>query len=211
MSRIHDRRAFLTLSAAAVMLGGCGDLVGPPAALPIYVMRPQFPVAPAPKVTWSLALARPNAPGALDSERIALIQPGGIMDYYAGAQYPDPLPDLVESALLDAFTRTQALSGVSRAAEGLRSDYHIYTDIKDFEARYAVANGIPDAVVTMDVRLVASRGRAVAGNISVTRTVPATANSVPAVTEALSQALAGVVSEIVVWALAFPQPLPPSL
>ena len=205
----HDRRAFLCLSAAALTLVGCGDLVGPPEASPIYVMRPSFPVAPAQKVTWSLALVRPNAPGALDTDRIALIQPGGVMDYYARAQFPDPLPALVETALLDAFIRTSALPGVGRAAEGLRSDYHLFTDIREFEARYAVADGIPDVVVTLDARMVVSRGRAVAGNMSATRTVRAAANSVPAVTQAMSEALAGVVGEIVSWALVFPQPVPP--
>ena len=205
----HHRRAFL-LSAAAFGLAGCSDLVGPPAASPIYVMRPSFPVAPAAKVPWSLALVRPGAPSALDTDRIALIQPGGVMDYYAQAQYPDSLPDIVATALLDAFTRSQALPGVGRVAEGLRSDYHLFTDIRDFEARYAVADGIPDAVVTLDARLVVSRGRAMAGNMSATRTVRASANSVPAVTQALTQALAGVVSEIVAWSLAFPMPQPPS-
>ncbi len=209
MNHAHNRRAFLTLSAAALALAGCSDLVGPPEASPIYVMRPQFPVAPAVKVPWSLSLVRPTASAALDSDRIAILQPGGILDYYAKAQYADPLPALVETALLDAFTRTSALPGVGRAAEGLRSDYHLYTDIKDFEARYAVADGIPDVVVTLNARLVVSRGRAVAGNTSITRTVRASANTVPAATQALSEALAGVVGEIVTWALAFPQPMPP--
>lgn len=208
MTATHNRRAFL-LSAAALTLAGCGDIVGPPAAAPIYVMRPNFPVAPAAKVPWSLALTRPNAPGALDTDRIALIQPGGVMDYYARAQYPDSLPDIVATALLDAFTRTQALPGVGRVAEGLRSDYHLYTDIRDFEARYAVADGIPDVVVTLDARLVVSRGRAVAGNMSATRTVRASANSVPAVMQAMTEALAGVVGEIVTWSLAYPMPQPP--
>ena len=68
--------------------------------------------------------------------------------------------------LLDAFTRTGALPGVGRAEEGLRSDYHLLIDIRDFEARYAVANGVPEAVVTLDARLVASRGRASVGRDS---------------------------------------------
>src|SRR5690606_17110402 len=97
----HDRRAFL-FTAAALTLTGCSDLVGPPAAASIYTMRPQFPVAPLAKASWALALVRPGAPGALDTDRIALLQPGGIMDYYAGAQYSDTLPALVETVLLDA-------------------------------------------------------------------------------------------------------------
>lgn len=208
MNNKHNRRAFLTLSSA-FGLAGCGGLLEPPEPLPIYVMRPEFPPVAAPKVAWSLALVRPNAPAALSSDRIALLQPGGIMDYYASAQYTDTLPALVETALLDAFERSAALPGVGRTAEGLHSDYHLYTDIKNFEARYSVADGIPEAVVTLNVRLVTSRGRISAGTATVTKTVPAGANSVAAVTAALGEALAGVSGEIVTWALAFPAPPAP--
>lgn len=209
MKNAHDRRAFLALSASALALAGCGDLLGPPEASPIYVMRPQLPVVTAPKVTWSLALERPNTPGALNSYRIAILQPGGIMDYYAKAQYGDALPNIVETALLNAFERSAALPGLGRTAEALRSDYQLLTDIKNFEARYAVADGIPEAVVTLTVRLVTSRGRISMGTTTVTRTVAASANSIPAATAALADALAGVAGEIVTWTLAFPPPPAP--
>ena len=185
-------------------------MIGPPEASPIYVMRPQFPAVAAQKVAWSLALVRPNAPGALDTDRIAILQPGGVMDYYAKAQYADALPALVETALLDAFERSAALPGVGRTAEGLHSDYHLYTDIKNFEARYDVRDGVPQAVVTLSVRLVTSRGRITAGTTSITKTVPASANSIAAATAALGEALAGVAGEIVTWALQFPPPPAPA-
>jgi cholesterol transport system auxiliary component len=212
MTTIPGRRAFLVLSAAA--LAGCSGMIGPPEASPIYVMRPQFPAVTARKVTWSLALVRPNAPGALDTDRIAILQPGGVMDYYAKAQYADALPALVETALLEAFERSAALPGVGRTAEGLHSDYHLYTDIKNFEARYDVQDGVPQAIVTLSVRLVTSRGRISAGTTTITKTVPASANSIAAATAALGEALASVAGEIVAWTLQFPQPpapVPPPL
>lgn len=210
MSSNHNRRAFLALSASALGLGGCGGLLEAPEPRPIYVMRPEFPALAAPKVTWSLALVRPNAPGALDTDRIAILQPGGVMDYYAKAQYADALPSLVETALLEAFERSAALPGVGRTAEGIHSDYHLYTDIKNFEARYNVADGVPDAMVTLSVRLVTSRGRISVGTTSITKTVAASANSIPAATAALATALAGVAGEIVNWTLAFPPPPAPA-
>jgi cholesterol transport system auxiliary component len=205
MTITHHRRTFLALSSATA-LAGCGSLLEAPEPMPIYVMRPQFPVMTAPKVTWSLAIVRPSAPAALDTDRIAILQPGGILDYYAKAQYADTLPALVETALLDAFARSAALPGIGRSAEGLHSDYHLYTDIKNFEARYDVADGVPSATVTLAVRLVTSRGRISAGTTTITKTVAASANSIAAATAALGEALASVTSEIVTWALAFPAP-----
>jgi cholesterol transport system auxiliary component len=210
MSTTHNRRAFLAFSASAIGLGGCGGLLEAPEPMPIYVMQTQFPAVTAPKVTWSLALVRPNAPSSLNSDRIAILQPGGVMDYYAQAQYADSLPSLVETALLDAFERSAALPGVGRTSEGLYSDYHLYTDIKSFEARYSVADGVPDGVVTLAARMVTSRGRISAGTTTITKTVSAGSNSVPAATTALAAALGGVCGEIVNWALQFPQPPKPA-
>ena len=209
MSSNHDRRAFLALSASALGPGGCGGLLEAPEPMPIYVMQPQFPAVTASKVTWSLALARPNAPASLNTDRIAILQPGGVMDYYAKAQYADALPSLVETTLLEAFERSAALPGVGRTAEGIHSDYHLYTDIKNFEARYNVADGVPDAVVTLAVRLVTSRGRISTGITTITKTVAASSNTIPAATTALGAALAGAAGEIVRWALAFPAPPTP--
>ena len=204
-----NKRNFLTLSASALMLAGCGDLLGPPEAAPVYAMRPEFPVMPAAKVTWSLSVMRPSTSAFLDSDRIALAQPGGVMDYYAGAQYPDSLPAIVQDTLVSGFERSAAIASLSREAEALQSDYYLFTDIRAFEARYAVQDGVPDVVVTLGVRLVNTLGRTTAGNTVITKTVRASANNVGAVTAALTEALAGVASEVVVWALGFPPP-PPS-
>ena len=69
------QRRFFLMGASALALSGCGkDLIGPPEAGTIYVVRPHFPAAPAggAKVPWALSILRPDVAGALDSDRIAL-------------------------------------------------------------------------------------------------------------------------------------------
>ena len=206
-----NKRAFLTFSVSALALAGCGDLLGPPQAAPVYALRPEFPVVTAPKVAWSLSVMRPSTSAFLDSDRIALQQPGGMMDYYASAQYPDSVPAVVQSTLVSAFERSAAIGSLSMESEALHSDYYLFTDLRAFEARYAVQDGIPDVVVTLGARLVTTLGRNTAGSTVITKTARAAANNVGAVTAALTQALAGVSGEIVTWALAFPAPPPPRL
>jgi cholesterol transport system auxiliary component len=204
----RDRRAFLAITVSALALSGCSDLLGPPPPPQIYVLRPEFaaPVTPTARVDWSLSIMRPSAAGTLDSDRIALIQPDAKMDYYANAQYPDALPGLVQTALLDGFEKNGALAGVARDSDALHADYDLFLDIKDFEARYAVADGVPEAVVTVTARLATAHGRAIAGSVTLSQNVPASANNVGAVTVALQQALTAVVSGIVTWTLSFPAP-----
>ena len=209
---LHDRRAFLLLSgASALMLTGCGGLFGPPPAPAIYVLRPDFPApaaAPA-KPAWSLAIMRPSAPASLDTDRIALLQPDGILDYYADAQYPDSLPGVVQTVLLNAFEASAAPAAVARDSDALHADYNLLVDIKDFQANYSVRDGVPEARVTLTARLATAHGRAVVGSVTLSQHAPASANSVGAAAQALQQALAAAASGIVAWALSFPAPVTP--
>jgi ABC-type uncharacterized transport system auxiliary subunit len=203
------RRDILVFGGASLALAGCGgDLLGPPPAPPIYVLQAPAPVQPVAKLAWSLSVMRPSAPAALAGERIPLIQPGMTLDYYANAQLPDAIPDLVQAALVQAFEKSGGPSSVAREADALHADYDLFVDIRDFELRYAVPDGVPEAQVSLAVRLATARGRAVAGTTIVTQRVPAAANSVAAATQALGQALGAAAAGIVAWTVTFPAPSP---
>jgi ABC-type uncharacterized transport system auxiliary subunit len=98
--------------ASAFVLTGCGkDLIGPPEASPIYVVKPVFPAGAGggTKVPWALSILRPDVSSALDSERIALFQPDGTMDFYAKATYPDRLSPIVQHAIMDLKRRAGSM------------------------------------------------------------------------------------------------------
>ena len=100
------QRRFFLVSASALALSACGgNLIGPPDAGPMYVVGPKFPPPSAggEKVAWALAIMHPDMGPGLDTDRIALFQPDGTMDYYAKATYPDRLPTIVQQALVDGF------------------------------------------------------------------------------------------------------------
>ncbi len=203
---MNNRRNFLILGSASLALAGCGDLLGPPPAPPVYVLEAPSPVTVMERLPWSLSVMRPSSPNALDGQRIPLIQPDLTLDYYANATLPDAIPDLVQSALVEAFEKSGAPASVARDSDALHADYDLFVDIKDFETRYAMKDGLPEALVTLTVRLATSHGRIVAGSTTVTQRVPATANSVAAATAALGQALGATSAVIVTWAARFPAP-----
>jgi cholesterol transport system auxiliary component len=60
--------------------------------------------------------------------------------------------------------------------------------------------------VRIGARIVKSRSREIAGYISVSREVRASANAVEAAVEALNTAFAGVIAELVPWVLNRPAP-----
>lgn len=195
------RRIFL-VTAAATALSACGGLIGPPEDGSMYVIRPVFPpAATGAKVTWSLAILRPDVPGGLDSDRVALVQADGTMDFFAKATYPDRLPASIQRALLDGFEVSGRIDAVAREEEALHSDYNLLVEAKDFSAHYAAPDGIPGVTVSLMARLTTAHGRKMVASKPFVVTGTASANSTGAVVAALQQALGTAVTGIVAWTL----------
>ena len=206
-----QRRLFL-IGISSLTLSACGGNVlglGPPDPGPIYMVAPNFPPAPAggEKVKWALSVMRPDVEAALDTDRIALTQPDGTMDYYAKATYPDRLPGIAQQALLQGFESSGRIDAVAREEDALHADYNLAVEIKDFAAHYSQQDGIPSVTVSITVKLTTAHGRAIVGSYSAVQTVTATANSAAAATQALQQALGAAVTQIVNWTLAAPFPV----
>ncbi|MGH6888884.1 MAG: ABC-type transport auxiliary lipoprotein family protein [Rhizomicrobium sp.] len=195
-----SRRRLMLASGAAFALGGCSNLIGPLPAPQIYRLEPLLPAASvgAP-VSWQLAIERPEALHALDTERIALSR-GAAMDYYADAEWNDTVPRLVQSLLVQAFGQGGRIAGVAPESEGLRADYLLATAIRDFEAQYDSENGAPTAVVAIAAKLLDARGK-VLSSLEARGTARAARNSVPDVVTAFDEALGAALAQIVVWTL----------
>ena len=203
------QRRFFLVSASALALSACGgNLIGPPDAGPMYVVGPKFPPASAggEKVAWALAIMHPDMGPGLDTDRIALFQPDGTMDYYAKATYPDRLPTIVQQALVDGFDASGRIDAVAAEQDAMHADYNLAIDVKDFAAHYSQQDGIPTVSVSITAKLSTAHGRAIVGGFTATKTGTASANSAGAATQALQQALAAAVTDIVNWALTFPMP-----
>lgn len=196
-----SRRIFLT-GVGALALSGCSsDLIGPPPAGKIYPVSPDtFPTGPtgslAP-IKAALAILRPDAPGGLNTDRIALYQPDGTQDYYADAIYPDRLPAIVQRALLEGFERTGAIT-VSREQDDVHADLNLLTEVKDFAAHYATQDGVPTVTVAILAKLIKTRGRMIMGNVMpAAHSMSARANTTAAVATAMKQLLGQCVQDIV--------------
>ncbi len=203
------RRLFL-IGLSSLALSACGgNLLGPPDAGPIYMVAPKFTAAPADgeKVKWALTILRPDAAMGLDTDRIALTQADGTMDYYAKATYPDRLSPIVQHALLNGFESSGRIDAVALEEDALHADYNLAVEIKDFAAHYSQQDGIPSVTVAITVKLTTAHGRAIVGSYSTTQTATASANSAGAAAQALQQALGAAVTQIVNWTLTAPIPV----
>jgi cholesterol transport system auxiliary component len=203
-----NRRSFFLLSASAIALSACSDIVGPPPASKIYVLKPAAPGAVSgAHVAWSLAVAVPQAPHNLDTDRLVISRTADTADYYADAVWQDRLPAIVQNALVDAFEASGRIDTVVRDSEGVVSDYILKVDIDDFIARYDTPDGAPTAVVALEAMLVERTTRTLIAHMNVKKEAPAGQNSVDAAVQAEDSALGAALGDIVRWALdAVPAP-----
>ena len=204
------RRLFLT-GVSSLALSACGGNVlglGPPEAGAIYTVAPKFGI-PGPggeKVKWALAILSPDVAAGLDTDRVALTQPDGTMDFYARATYPDRLPAIIQHVLLDGFEASGRIDAVAREQDALHADYDLAVELKDFAAHYSQRDGIPGVAVSITVKLTTAHGRDIVGSFSTVQTGTASANSAGAATQALQHALGAAVTQIVNWTLSAPLP-----
>jgi cholesterol transport system auxiliary component len=197
-----DRHAIARRSlalGAALALAGCASLFVPAPRRLYRLSAPRdFPPG-LPHSTAELAIERPQAPAGIDMSRIALARSPLTLDYYADAEWTDRVPDLIQDLLLDAFENSGALTAVDRGAAGLRADFVLRSEIRHFEAVYGGEGTLPQAWVGIIVRLVAVRGRAIAGQSRFEQRVAASANDLPAIVAAFDAATTAVLRDIVVW------------
>lgn len=197
-----NRRHLLMAGGAAFLLAGCAGGSKP---IQIYVLKPDLARnPPGAKVTWDLAVATPYATASLNLERIALTRSASTLDYFADAAWTDRLPVLLQNSLIESFEASGRIASVSRDTAGLKTDFVLETEVRDFAAHYEAAVTAPDVVVAITAKLVALPERTIVGTLDSQQHAQADANNVPAIVAAFNAALGASLKQIVAWTLAAP-------
>src|SRR5690242_511192 len=117
------RSRCLAVAAVLPLLAGCGGLLTDAPQRQLYRTTPAFTFPPGlPRVGSQLLVAAPTAPAGLDTRRIALSRAPVSLDYYAGVEWTDRAPFLVQDALVEGFQKSGALPAVAADRGGLHAD-----------------------------------------------------------------------------------------
>jgi cholesterol transport system auxiliary component len=202
LSRRQLLRSGIGLGVAAFgasALSGCTVLTTVNTPTPLYDLKPDVALPTGlPKVTWQLVVSEPNANADLDTSRIALRRNGNVTEYFANAAWTDNVPNLVQSALLQAFEKSGAVA-VGRDVSALVPDYVLQTDIWDFQAEYG--GPVAGAHVRMTAKLVRMSDRKIVQTISTEQKAQSNGTDMQQVISAFEKALGPALTEIVVGAL----------
>lgn len=188
------------------LLAGCSIL--PKAEFPRVYLLPAAPAArPATttSVTWTLRIATPTAPRALDSARIAVVPEAHTISVYAGARWADSVPHLVRDRLADAFRDTGRVRAIGTDDGNLGADYELDGSLAAFQTEYV--DGKPTVVIRFDAILAGTRKHQMVGARRFEVREPVDGKAVPQVVEAFGRAMDILAREVTAWTLE--QAVPP--
>lgn len=192
-------------SAIALALTGCASVLGLGPAPHLYRVTPKSTYqANLPHPAVQLLVDVPSAPAGLDTSQIALSRSAVSIDYFADSAWTDRVPLLVQTALLESFENSKAITAIDRESVGLRADFILNTEIQHFEAVYDSPDGAPNVWVAIRARLVDPSGRDIVAQASFEQRHPASANEIPQIVLAFNEALGVVMQDIVLWTLRNP-------
>ena len=195
---ILNRRAAGALAALALCAAsGCGGLHSNEPAMQIYTIEPTYslPKAENPGGAGSVQVLRPLAAPGLDTDRIALRRSGQRLDYYSASRWPAPLPEFVQSLVVDALRAAGRFRAVQPDNASFSADSVLQIEIGHCSADYP-GDGPP----TVRVKLLATYGpraeRATPATLSAESSVAASENRMQAVVAAFQGALSAALSDL---------------
>lgn len=204
--RSPERRRLLAgaLAAGAALLSGCEGLLpqiaGPPPDLYTLTPKSKFD-ADLPHVNLQLVVEEPYAAGSLNTDRIALSNSLTQLQYFAGARWTERAPRMVQTLLVESFENTGRIVAVGRQAIGLRSDYNLKSDLREFQAEYFHGSANPTIRVRVNLKLVKQPRREIVASETFEAEVVATGTTMDEIIRAFDDALGKVLRHAVIWTL----------
>jgi len=206
MTILRFRTANIALVGALLtvnlLVSACGNVIPGAASEPprLFDLSPKSTfAADLPKVSWQLIVEVPVAAASLNTNRIALRRDEWTLEYFERATWTDVAPRLVQTLMVESFENTDKIVSVGREAVGLRSDYVLKTELREFQAEYQ--SGRPVVHVRIIAKLVKMPQRTIIDWTSEDHVIPATSDTMEAIVEAFDEALGSTLKRIVEWTL----------
>lgn len=208
--RIRPSAWMAGATSMALLLGGCtGNLLQSDAKAPdtfrlgvaASTLATPASLVPAP-AGLAIAVARPRAATALDTDRIAVQSAGNRFEYYADARWAESAPQMLQQNLVNALAATaQFTGGVMTAPARVPTELLLDLELRRFEvvttgADAAASGAAPVVHVQVQASLVDSRRAARVTSFVSEASVPAAENRLQAVVAAFDRANAQVVNDI---------------
>lgn len=193
----------LALLSALIITAGCSVLKLPGPAPDLYNLTPKSTFNNnLPEIDRQLTIEEPVASGGLDNNRIALRPHATRLQFFAGARWIERAPKMVQTLLVESFENTNKIVAVGRQSIGLRSDFTIKTELREFQAEHDAESNTYTVRVRINAKLIQQPKRVIVGSQSFEHTVEIKDDSgMNTIIIAFDEATGRVIKKLVEWTL----------
>ena len=193
----------LTLVVLLGVAGGCNVLEIPGPAPDLYNLTPKSTFNDSlPEIQKQLTIEEPLASGGLDSNRIALHPHSTRIKFFANARWSERAPKMLQTLLVESFENTNKIVSVGRQSIGLRSDYTLKTEVREFQVEHDTQAETYVVRVRINAKLVQQPKRVIVGSHSFEHAVEIEDNSdMDSIVIAFDQATGRVLKKLVEWTM----------
>jgi len=188
----------------ALSISACGPLIdvgGKGAPPSLYSLSPaDVSASPASLSDQTLIVAEPEAFAVLDTRKIALMPESREFSFYAGAEWVDRAPRMIQSLLITSFEEAGIFKDVGAENMPLAASYRLTIGLRAFNTDYTVQNG-PVVKVTMMARLFKTRALDLVDSKLITVSLPVGSDSMAKIIATFDRANRQAMTEIVNWTI----------
>ncbi|WP_120635022.1 ABC-type transport auxiliary lipoprotein family protein [Ruegeria sp. EL01] len=196
----------LTLMIAA--LGGCAGLgTLQQAAKPndLYLLTPKSTFSSSlPKIQKQIVVQEPTATAAVNTDQIA-VQPTPLqVQYLPRARWVDRAPLIVQALMVESYENSGKVAAVGRSTVGLRADYVIVPDLREFQGVVVSETEDTKTVrveVRMNIKIVDEFEDKIIASSSFQENVVSASDQTPDLVKAFDAALGGTMRDAVEWSV----------
>ncbi|SFL42511.1 ABC-type transport auxiliary lipoprotein family protein [Shimia aestuarii] len=150
-------RAILIMAVTGALgLSGCagiGTLNRAATPSDLYALTPKSTFdSNLPRLRQQIIVEEPTATAAVDTDQVAVMPNPLQVQYLPRVRWVDRAPLIVQALLIESFENSGKVAAVGRSTVGLRPDYSIVTDIREFQATLPDET-VEDSRLVVDVRL----------------------------------------------------------
>ena len=188
---------------ALSIITGCSPLKIPGPTPDLYNLTPKSTFSNTlPEIRKQLTIEEPVASGGLDNNRIALRPHSTRLKFFADARWTERAPKMLQTLLVESFENTGKIVAVGRQSIGLRSDFTLKTELREFQAEHDTEAGTCTVRVRINAKLVQQPRRDIVGSKSFEHTVEIEDRSgMENIVIAFDRATGRVIKKLVEWTL----------
>ncbi len=202
------KRLIVLTALAAVALGGCtglGTLKQASKPNDLYQLTPKSTFsASLPRIQQQIVVEEPTATAAVNTDQIA-IQPTALqVQYLPRARWVDRAPLFVQSLLVESYENTNKVAAVGRSTVGLRADYIVVPDLREFQGHVVGETQNSKTVqikVRLNIKIIDSFEDKIIASNSFEENVVSTSDQTPDLVLAFDEALGDTMRDSVEWSI----------